>query len=192
MMLSMTFMMTLMKEPTLRRLMLALSPPVQVPSQDVQELRVGPPADHRGQAVHQDTAHCTLHTAHCTLHTAHYNLHTVHYLSFKSRPMSSGVWCHQDRWGLGWRGGVNKCAATLPRRVWHNLPTSVLQKIYCSPAYYCVTPPVYGAVQCTSCIVLQPVWKQDTAGLAARASRRRTRALKADPILGSISRLWPY
>ena len=122
-----------------------------------------------------------LHTAHCTLYTAHYNLHIVHYLSFKSWPMSSGVWCHQDRWGRGGRGGVNKCAATLPRRAWHNLPTSILQKLYCSPANYCVTPPVYGAVQCPSCIVLQPVCKQDTAGLAARASRRRRRSCKSRP-----------
>ena len=116
---SMTLMMTLMTEPTLRRLILALSP-----------------------------------------------------LLFKSWPVSSGVWCLQDRWGRGWRRGVNKCAATLPRRAWHNLPTSVLQN--------CIVP-LLTIVWHPLCMVLYSAYPVLCCSLSAS---RTLQALLLGPVGG--------
>ena len=66
----------------------------------------------------------------------------------------------------------------------------VFTTIVLFPCLLLCEPPVYGAVQCPSCIVMQPVCKQDPTGLAARASRRQMRSSAA--VVRSYSRQMAY
>ena len=76
-MLPMTLMMILMTEPTLKRLMLALSPLSRCLLKMYRSCEIAPLliAEARQSIRVLHTAHCTLHTAHCTLDTAHCTLH---------------------------------------------------------------------------------------------------------------------